>query len=263
MVTIKCFIITVIIAFTLLVQVEANETWKITSLNWVPYSGAEMVHQGNSIQKLRELLKKADIRLIVEFYPWKRAQAKAQEKGYVGYFPAWPEEVYDGFTASPPIDLSQIAVMKRTEGNITFDSIDKLFEKNRIGLVSTYTYPKAVFDMSIKHSENVEMAMNELLLLRKLAKGRTDAAITDPDVMFYLAEDEGISNIEIVKVIMEKELVIALKNNKETIKRIAILKKLLEPQEVINCSAPLCQTRFYLTINSGIVKLGSLLGGKP
>ncbi len=123
-------------AFLFIMMIAANsnaeEIWKITSLNWQPYSGAELANQGNSIQKLRELLKKEGIRLIVEFYPWKRAQKKARSKEFVGYFPAWPEEVYEGFVASPPVDNSYVGILKRSEININFESVDELFKKYKV-----------------------------------------------------------------------------------------------------------------------------------
>ncbi len=33
---------------------EVAEVWKIASLNWEPYSSAEMITQGNAIQDLRQ-----------------------------------------------------------------------------------------------------------------------------------------------------------------------------------------------------------------
>lgn len=50
------------------------EPWKITSLDWQPYSGFDMANQGNFIQKLKELLKSEGSEVIVKFYLWERAQ---------------------------------------------------------------------------------------------------------------------------------------------------------------------------------------------
>lgn len=105
--------IVMVITFCVFPFSQAEE-WKITSLDWEPYSSSTMASQGNIIQKLRNLLKTEGIDLIVEFYPWKRSKFLAKKEGYVGYFPAWPEEVDPCcFFASPPIGLSEIAVMKK------------------------------------------------------------------------------------------------------------------------------------------------------
>lgn len=216
--------------FVLAVAVHstAEETWKITSLNWEPYSGAEMTNEGNSIQKLRELLRQEGIRLIVEFYPWKRAQAKARSTEYVGYFPAWPEEVARKFIASPPVDWSEVGVLKLSSSSVSFESIDELFKKYTVGFVNTYKYPRLISDAMKKYPDHVDGAPNEVSLLRKLSRGRHHVAITDPSVMAYLAEREGIDNIEPVKILMEKELVVAFRDDKENRKRLQLLKKLLK-----------------------------------
>lgn len=167
---------------------------------------------------------------MVEFYPWRRSQKKSKGEEYVGYFPAWPEEVYGGFIASPAIENSYIGAMKRAEDNIEFASVDELFRKYRVGLVQPYTYPKLIQAAILKYPDNVEAAPNELRLLGMIAKGRSHVAITDPAVMHYLAEKEGVPDIKTVKVIMKKEPVTAFKNNEESLKHIALLKEWLKQQ---------------------------------
>jgi len=217
-----------LILFTMSVYSNAEETWKITSLNWEPYSGDTLTSQGNSIQKFRELLRQNGIRLLVEFYPWLRAQKKAKTKEFVGYFPAWPEEVAEGFIASPPVDWSEVGLMKKSDENITFKSIDDLVKKYKVGIVKTYIYPKEIADALKKYPNHADGSPNELSLLKKLGKGRIKVAVTDPNVMLHLATKEGIDNIELIKVVMKKELVVALRNDDENKSRINLLKKLLK-----------------------------------
>ena len=118
------------------------ETWRITSLEWPPYSGADVPNQGTSIDKLRKLLKKAGIELSVDFYPWVRAQNQARKKEYVGYFPSWIEEVREGFLSSPTIDFSSIGVLSYTGSTTKWRTIDALFQENQVGLVHGYGYPR-------------------------------------------------------------------------------------------------------------------------
>jgi polar amino acid transport system substrate-binding protein len=183
----------------------AEDTWKIASLKWGPYAGPEIANQGSSIQKLRELLKKEKITLIVEFFPWNRAKKLVETNiEYVGVFPAWSKDVFDGAIISPAVDWSEIAILKASEQVVSFESIDELFEKYSVGIVSTYKYPKVIDDAIKKYPHHVEGASNELSLLKKLLIGRGDVAITDPNVMQYLAHQEGAFNIEIVASVMKK-----------------------------------------------------------
>jgi len=228
---IKKVVLAIVLFFTIFsLNSYAEETWKIASLNWEPYSGAEISNQGNSIQKLRELLKKEGISLIVEFYPWKRAQNKAKTVGYIGYFPAWPEEVTEGFVASLPVDWSSISVLKKTGNAVDFTNMDELFSKYKVGVVSTYVYPEAISIAMKKYLKHTDGSQNEVALLKKLAAGRDEVAITDPNVMMYLAEKRGVSSIEAVKQVMQKELVVALRDDVENKKRIDLLNKLLKEQ---------------------------------
>ena len=48
---------------------KANDVWFVTTLNWQPYSGAEMINEGNAVQKLKNKLKENNIESLFEFYP--------------------------------------------------------------------------------------------------------------------------------------------------------------------------------------------------
>ena len=200
---------------------SSEEVWLIASLNWEPYSGENEINQGTSIEKLRSLLKKNDITLVVDFLPWSRAKELVRVKSdYIGIFPAWPEDDFSGGLISPMIDWSEIAILGRKGNQINFNSIDELFEKYTVGVVNTYLYPKVFDDAIKKYPDHVEGARDELSLLNKLAIGRGDAAITDPKVMLYLAKQQGITNIEVIKSVMKKELVLVLRDDEDNRKRL-------------------------------------------
>ncbi len=205
------------------------ETWKITSLDWQPYSGSDMKNKGTSVLKLRNILKKGGINLIVEFYPWKRAQFLAKQKGYVGYFPAWPEEVSAGFTGSKPVDWSYLGALTYKGSGVQWKSIDYIFQNYRVGVVQTYVYPAQVRSAIKKYRSNVDYAPDETALLKKLAAGRNKIALTDPSVMLYLARKKGIKNIVVLKKkIQVKALVVAFRQDPDNIKRLKLLNKLLK-----------------------------------
>jgi polar amino acid transport system substrate-binding protein len=102
-----------------------------------------------------------------------------------------------------------------------------LFKNYSVGIVGTYTYPEIINNAIKKYPENVDTAPDELALLKKLSAGRNQAAITDPSVMLYLANQEGINDIKTDRIIMEKELVLAFRNEEDNRSRIKLLKKIL------------------------------------
>ena len=204
----------------------AGEVWKITSLDWPPYSDPTMSSQGKSIQKLRDLLKMEGIDLVVEFYPWSRAREIARHKDYVGYFPAWPKEVDKGFTASLPVDWSEIGVMTYLHSGVNWTSLERLFD-HKVGLVSTYDYPESITKWANTSPQKVEFPPNEVSLLKMLSAQRITVAITDPTVMNYLAEKKGVHNIRTVKILDKIPLVLSVEDSPENLRRIELLNRLI------------------------------------
>jgi polar amino acid transport system substrate-binding protein len=221
-------LIVTIVATLLIPTMTVAETWRITSLDWQPYSGSNMENQGKSIAKLKDILARNGIELIVEFYPWRRAQVLARNPEYMGYFPAWPEEVAAGFVASPPVDWSYIGVLTRTGSDLAWENIDKLYENHKVATIVTYTYPKEIENAMKRFPGNVISSPSETLCAKMLVGKRAEAAITDPNVMLYSANQVGITNIEILKKdLRKKALVIALRNDDASKQRIEFLNKIL------------------------------------
>jgi polar amino acid transport system substrate-binding protein len=206
----------------------AGPSLKITSLDWEPYSSAKMITQGNSVQALRQILKKSGTDLIVEFYPWKRAQRRAKGEGYFGYFPAWPEEVAAGFIASEKIDISDLSIMRRADVKNQSQDLKDICRNHKVGYVSTYVYDQSITKVMKNIPKCFLAAHNEKSLIKMLAGGRFDFALTDSTVMQYLASQLGINDVVVHRTIMKKDLVIAVHDTKENRKKLKKLNKLIK-----------------------------------
>ena len=209
------------------------ETWKVTSLDWQPYSGSDIDDGGHSVQKLREVLARAGIELEIEFYPWARAQRLASTEEYVGYFPAWPEEVYEGFVGSDAVDYSYVGVLSHRRSGVEWSGLEELFQSHKVGYVRTYTYPEVFETLKAQYPQAVDPAPDELSLMRKLSRGRNDVALTDPQVMLYTAEKDDVFNIEVLhKNIERKALVLSFRQGEDNEARIDLLNRLLRQYPV-------------------------------
>lgn len=222
----KCLCILAALSFFVSSPSTAGEVWRITSLDWPPYSDSTVALQGKSIEKLRDLLKREGIDLIVEFYPWARSQEIARQEGYVGYYPAWPQEVAEGFTASSPVDWSEVGVLTYKHSGLEWTSLEALFDE-KVSLVSSYEYPENIARMAQAKPQNVASTPNELSLLKMLSAKRFKAAITDPAVMLCLAEREGIDNIKTLKTLDRVALVVAFRDSPDNLKRLELLERIL------------------------------------
>lgn len=83
----SALLLTMMVAFSSLAKAE---TVYLTSLEWPPYSSAELPNQGASIAVAKAAFAAMGYQLEVEFYPWSRAVALAtRDKKYAGYFPEY------------------------------------------------------------------------------------------------------------------------------------------------------------------------------
>ncbi len=205
---------------------RATEVWKITSLDWQPYAGQDMKEQGSAINELRQKLSREGIVLDISFLPWARAKRTARNDSYVGYFPAWPEEVDAGFEASPPIAYSSLAAIAK-EPVALEDNLETLFQKEKVGLVLTYVYPDKIKNLAEKYAGNVTLVQDEATLATMLYHDKFQVAFTDPEVFTYHASQKGMNKPVVSHVIEKKALVLAVKKNDAGQRQIEILKKAL------------------------------------
>ncbi len=176
--------------FLLHIGAAKAELWRLTSLNWPPYAGVEVEDRGAGIKALREVLASMGDTLPVEFLPWSRAQRKAaDEPGIVGYYPAWPSEVYDGFFASEVVFRSPVGFAELRRAPITWQGLDDLVGQ-RIAIVSTYTYSDDFQALINSGKVRVVKAESDAAALRMLARGRVDTVAIDQFVMAYLLNND-------------------------------------------------------------------------
>jgi len=207
------------------------ETWRITSLNWEPYCGSNIKNRGRLVVRLENLLKDNDIKLKIKFYPWDESKKLAETENYIGYFPAWPEEVKDGFISSPQIGISYIGIMTYKNSGVEFKELRSLFKNYKIGLIKTYVYPECISNIVEKYRKNVVYVKNEKILAYMLSTKGIDAAITDPSVMKYYANRYGYNNIEVLNgKVIKRPLVISFQDTEKNRKRIKLLRKLLRKE---------------------------------
>jgi polar amino acid transport system substrate-binding protein len=222
-------------------QAAAQRALKITALDWEPYTGSSMVHGGNAIQHLRTILGQCNIDLQVEFYPWRRAQQIAHQPGYLGFFPAWPIEVREGFVSSGEVTPSQLALMAMADSDVQVDEIDEAFASHSIGIVKSYIYPERFQSLLQRFPDSIDRgASSELSLLKMLSMGRFHLAVSDPTVMEYLAIRHGIDDVRVARMLFEEPLVIAMRDEPDNQENIVLVRRLLQAQTATPPEGDLC-----------------------
>lgn len=212
-------------------DVFAREKWTITSLDWQPFSGRDLADGGIAITVLREALSKEGIDLNVLYYPWTRAVKTAADPALLGYYPAWREEVLDGFSASSVIFTSPVVFVENVNHPLKWTKLNDLKGKT-IGVVQNYGNTTEFNALVAKGVIKTEIAQDDLTNIRKVAMGRIDGAFIDLYNLKYYLKKEARDFESLVqanpRIIAEKSIHLAINNHFANKKAAEIIKRATE-----------------------------------
>lgn len=180
----------VISALFMSFQSFAAEKWKVTSLDWQPFSGKNLPEGGAGIVVLREALKAEGIELEVEFYPWTRAISTAKEPAYAGVYPSWPEDVSEGFVKSSVLFKSPVGFVEPKDKPLVWEKLSDLKAK-KIGVVQDYGNTAEFNDLVKSGVIKAEVAADDITNIKKVAGGRLDGAFIDLNNLEYFLKNDA------------------------------------------------------------------------
>lgn len=217
----------------------AVEKWKITSLDWQPFSGKTLPDGGAGIAVLRAALKAEGIELVVEFYPWTRAIETAKEPGYAGVYPSWPEDVGEGFTRSPVLFKSAVGFVEPKAKPLVWNKLDDLKGKT-IGTVQDYGNTAEFMKLVKAGTIKTQVVVDDVTNIKKVAAGRIDGAFIDLANLDYFlkndAKDIAASVQANPKVLDTKDLVLGINDKFANKNAVDILKRgiaKIDPDKII------------------------------
>lgn len=166
----------------------AEQTVKLTTLDWCPYTCVTSPDGGFSSVIVREAFKVMGYKAEIEFLPWQRAVATAKDSSEVaGYFPEYPAEL-EGFTLSPSIGTGPLGLILRKGAPVPPPTADAL-RALKLGVVSGYVNAVPVA-AAITAGLKPEGVADDNTNIRKLAAGRIDAAEIDQYVFAHLLKTD-------------------------------------------------------------------------
>lgn len=194
-----------------------------TSLEWPPYSGAQLRGQGASVAVARAAFDVMGYELHVDFYPWARAVglAKVKDSRYHGYFPEYySAEVETEFLFSDVIGSGPLGFIEQPVNPITWTTLDDLF-KYRIGVVRGYVNTSE-FDTRIADGRiRAEPVVADIDNIKKVVAERLDLAVIDVNVLDYLMNNspelKGLKGRAVfnARLLEQKDLFLCFKNTEE------------------------------------------------
>lgn len=221
-------------------QTLATETWRITSLDWKPYTGESLPEGGIGIVILREALKAEGVELDVEFYPWTRAMLKARDPSYAGFYPAWEEDIKTGFIKSPVLFKSPVGFVEPRSRPLVWSKLDDLKGKT-IGIVQDYGNTLEFTALVKSGVIKTEVVVSDIFNVRKVAAGRIDGAFIDLSNLDYLLKTDAKDVASKVQanstVIGTKDLLLAINAKFKNKNAVAVLQSgisKINPDKIIN-----------------------------
>ncbi|MGQ0711503.1 MAG: substrate-binding periplasmic protein [Rhodoferax sp.] len=164
---------------------------RMSSLEWPPYTGAQLARQGATTVVVREVLRQAGMELQVGFFPWNRAVDLARrDDGYLAYFP----EYYDSanaqqFLYSDPVGSGPLVFAQRRRQPVVWSRYEDLAGKT-IGVVRGYLNTEELDARIAQGRLRANEAPDDAKNLLKLASARVDLAVVDANVFHYLARHD-------------------------------------------------------------------------
>jgi polar amino acid transport system substrate-binding protein len=205
---------------------QAAEVWKVASLEWPPFSGAKLPDGGSGIKALRDSLKENGIDLVVEYFPWARISLQASTPDFVGFYPAWPEDVVKGYSSSATLFKSPLVIAQNKKSPLKTATIDDLKGKY-VAVVQGYGNTKEFNDMVAKGVIIGDSGPDDITGVKKLEAGRVDAMVIDRNVLNYILKFEiathGKFVFEAAGWTENKDLLVAVNNNYPNKERIILL----------------------------------------
>lgn len=208
------------------------ESWKIATLEWPPYTCSKCYKNGAAAHALRETLKKKGITVEFVFYPWVKTQKIAAQRSFVGFFPAWKEEILPGFQASAPLFSSPVGFMERTENPLKWEQLKDLKGKTFAiteGYGNTVEFNTLVKDGTFK----AVTVLSEESTIRRLIAGSVDAVLIDMFVgNYYLNKIFSLQKDKIrlnPKILETKNLYFAF--NEASLPKVEVLNNLIRQED--------------------------------
>jgi polar amino acid transport system substrate-binding protein len=165
----------------------------VSTLEWPPYTSANLPKGGASTEVVRQAFAAADVDMGVEILPWKRAISAAREdQKIVAYYPGYHCRHVDGFVASNPIGSGPLGFAENIEAPVTWASIDDIGEQRlKVGTVLGYANTDEFDEKAGTGWIRAIPARDDITNLRKLLLQRIDMAVIDKLVLSYLLATES------------------------------------------------------------------------
>ncbi|MFY8041936.1 MAG: substrate-binding periplasmic protein [Rhodoferax sp.] len=165
--------------------------YKLSTLEWAPYTGANLPRQGSISANITESLKMTGYSAEILFFPWTRAiKLVDTDPSYIGFFPAhYSRERAANYLYSDPVGTSTVVFLQRTAQPLRWTQYSDLAGK-RIGVVRGFVNTEALDAMISTKAVIAEESADDRANILKLVSERVDAAVVDMQIYEHLVQTD-------------------------------------------------------------------------
>ncbi len=188
----RIFLILFLVGTCVCTRAQVNVVY-MTSLTWPPYTGEDLNQQGGSIAVAKAAFKVMDYDLVVDFFPWSRAVRLGLEPStkYLGVFPEYySAQINQNCFLSNAIGSGPLGFAQLKAKPVLWQSLGDIAKLASVGVVQDYVNSKS-FDAKVAKGEiNVDIAISDVMNLKKLGAGRTSLVVIDEYVMNFILNND-------------------------------------------------------------------------
>jgi polar amino acid transport system substrate-binding protein len=164
-----------------------------TTLEWPPYTGADIPEQGASAKVARMAFAAAgidDFELV--FFPWRRTVLTARhDDRFIGYMPEYhARHIEQDFIFSDCMGTSTLGLIENPKRPVEWETLDDL-RRYTIGVVTGYVNTTEFDAMANTGELHVDLSVDDAANIRKVAESRIDLAVIDAHVFAYLMKTDS------------------------------------------------------------------------
>ncbi|KAA3629041.1 MAG: ABC transporter [Proteobacteria bacterium] len=171
----------------------AGKTVVLSTLEWPPFASSRLHDFGATGRIITEAFAARGYEVRFSFNPWPVSvdMARTGADHVVAYFPGYHCRHRENFLESDPVGSSPLGFAERVDAPISWRTLDDLGEQQlKIGTVFGYTNTEE-FDRRVGIGWiRAIPSENDADNLRRLLRGRIDAAVIDKHVFRYLVATE-------------------------------------------------------------------------
>jgi polar amino acid transport system substrate-binding protein len=199
-----------------------DKTIHLTSLEWPPYSGADLAHQGQTIKRATEIFATMGYTLKVDFFPWARAVKLGlnETSKYMGYL---PEYFDDSLTQkcffSEPIGFSPLGFAQLKTAPVKWKNLDDIATLAKVGVVRDYINTAELDARIASGNINGDVSISDVANIKKLGGKRIPLIVIDERVLnYWLTHDAELKQFKDKiefnpKLLDKKNLYLCFKKN--------------------------------------------------